>query len=162
MRVCMSVPMMMIAMIASLGSLAVADHEKTGAKEMVSTNLVVGTKILDGSNEQLGTVRDLIIDRDGKVLYLITGIGGYAGVLEERVAIPAQSVTCKCEKKDDALSCHVSLPMTREVLAESPKLESKNSAELIDANWVTRNNTHFAVKEAGAVPKLGKFICFLN
>ncbi len=149
---------MMAAMMAmmSIPGYAFDSHEKDDAKTMLTTYHMKGAKVVDASGEHIATVRDLVLNRQGEVLYLLTGVGGYAGVLESQIAIPARAATCACEVKDGNQTCNVAVSMTRERINESPKIESRDHSELIDSNWVTRNNSHFTVEDAATVPKAGE------
>ena len=46
-----------------------------------------GTDVLGPDNAQVGNVNDLLIDKNGKILGLIVGVGGFLGIGEKSVAI---------------------------------------------------------------------------
>jgi PRC-barrel domain len=46
-----------------------------------------GTDVLGPDNAHIGNVNDLLMDRHGKVLGLIVGVGGFLGIGEKSVAI---------------------------------------------------------------------------
>jgi hypothetical protein len=48
---------------------------------------VVGVPVVNGQNEKVGEISDLIIDRDGVIRGVIVAIGGYPGNAERLVAV---------------------------------------------------------------------------
>jgi len=48
--------------------------------------------IYDSSNNKVGEVSDVLVDRDGKVTALIVGVGGVMGAGAKDVAVPFESV----------------------------------------------------------------------
>lgn len=53
---------------------------------------VVGLKIYNDSNESLGSVNDLLFDKDGKIAAAVIGVGGFLGVGEHYVAVPYEKI----------------------------------------------------------------------
>jgi len=54
---------------------------------------VVGLKIYNSSNENLGSVNDLLLDKEGRIASVVIGVGGFLGVGERYVALPFDKVT---------------------------------------------------------------------
>jgi sporulation protein YlmC with PRC-barrel domain len=46
-----------------------------------------GTDVLDPDNTHIGNVNDVLFDKNGKILGLIVGVGGFLGIGEKSVAI---------------------------------------------------------------------------
>jgi sporulation protein YlmC with PRC-barrel domain len=46
-----------------------------------------GTDVIGPDNAQVGSVNDLVFDKNGKILGLIVGVGGFLGIGEKSVAI---------------------------------------------------------------------------
>lgn len=53
---------------------------------------VVGLKIYNDSNESLGSVNDLLLDKDGKIAAAVIGVGGFLGMGEHYVAVPFEKI----------------------------------------------------------------------
>lgn len=53
---------------------------------------LIGTKVVGANNESIGEVNDVIMDRDGKAVAAIIGVGGFLGVGERDVAVPFNSL----------------------------------------------------------------------
>ncbi len=46
-----------------------------------------GSNVIGPDNEQVGSVSDMLFDKNGKILGLIVGVGGFLGIGEKSVAI---------------------------------------------------------------------------
>ncbi|MBN8962211.1 MAG: PRC-barrel domain-containing protein [Rhizobiales bacterium] len=53
---------------------------------------VIGLKIYNDSNESLGSVNDLLFDKEGKIAAAVIGVGGFLGMGEHYVAVPFEKV----------------------------------------------------------------------
>ncbi len=56
------------------------------------TSKVVGLKIYNNANESLGSINDLLFDKDGKIAAAVIGVGGFLGVGEHYVAVPFEKI----------------------------------------------------------------------
>jgi sporulation protein YlmC with PRC-barrel domain len=56
------------------------------------TSKVVGLNVYNDQNESLGSINDLLTDKNGKIVAVIVGVGGFLGVGERNVAIPFEKV----------------------------------------------------------------------
>lgn len=61
------------------------------------TSKVVGLNVYNESNESLGAINDLLTDKNGKIVAVIVGVGGFLGVGERYVAIPFEKVKFSSE-----------------------------------------------------------------
>ena len=48
---------------------------------------LIGSSIHDAGDQKIGSVTDLIVDRDGKVTEVVVGVGGFLGAGEKNVAV---------------------------------------------------------------------------
>jgi hypothetical protein len=53
---------------------------------------VVGLSVYNDANESLGSINDLLTDKNGNIKAVIIGVGGFLGVGEHLVAIPFEKV----------------------------------------------------------------------
>lgn len=53
---------------------------------------MVGLKIYNDSNESLGSINDLLFDKDGKIAAAVVGVGGFLGVGEHYVAVRFENI----------------------------------------------------------------------
>ena len=49
---------------------------------------ILDKKIVSNDGKELGTAKDLVIGRDGKIEYVILSVGGFLGIGSERIAVP--------------------------------------------------------------------------
>src|SRR5882724_2532431 len=102
-------------MVVSFASamLARADHEKYMGVKQRSANEIIGTKVVNAQNEDLGKVQDIVVDLEsGGAPYAIisSGFGG-----RTKVAVPLSSLQCSSEGK------HFTLAATKEDLKAASK-----------------------------------------
>ena len=140
-----------LALFASLASGIATAEDTTQAKKdaqakMVTTTQIVGASIYNANDEAITTVDDIVMTQDGKVMYLLAGVGGFAGVGESQVAIPVKAVNCECRMtEEDTKECRMTASITAEKLQAAPKIESDNYSELNNQSWISQNNSHFSV-----------------
>jgi len=85
-----------------------------------ATNLI-GADVKTSTNEDIGSVSDLIIDSNGKIVAIVVGVGGFLGMGEKDVAISWSNVT-KTGSGDDQ---QLQINGTREDLQAAPKFEKR-------------------------------------
>jgi PRC-barrel domain len=76
------------------GALAQSDKPADSAKFIASQSTdqwvfskFKGTDVLGPDNAHIGNVNDMLFDKNGKILGLIVGVGGFLGIGEKNVAI---------------------------------------------------------------------------
>ena len=88
------------AMGISVAALAQQPAPMTAGPAQIFTALPAGTtvtnfykqNVYDPSDNKIGDIDDVLIDKDGKVTALIIGVGGFLGMGEKDVAIPFSDV----------------------------------------------------------------------
>jgi sporulation protein YlmC with PRC-barrel domain len=58
---------------------------------------VVGLRVYNDSNENVGSINDLLMDKSGTVKAVVIGVGGFLGVGEHLVAVPLDKVKFSAE-----------------------------------------------------------------
>src|SRR5882757_3096242 len=58
---------------------------------------VVGLSVYNDKNESVGSINDLLTDKNGKVTAVVIGVGGFLGVREHLVAVPFDKVKFSTE-----------------------------------------------------------------
>lgn len=64
---------------------------RQGANELLGSELM-DAEVVTSADESLGSVEDLLIDSEGRILGVIVGIGGFLGIGQRQVAIPTESL----------------------------------------------------------------------
>jgi sporulation protein YlmC with PRC-barrel domain len=53
---------------------------------------MVGLSVYNDKNESIGSINDMLTDKDGKIKAVVIGVGGFLGIGEHLVAIPFDQV----------------------------------------------------------------------
>jgi sporulation protein YlmC with PRC-barrel domain len=53
---------------------------------------VVGLRVYNDNNESIGSINDLVMDKNGKIQAVVIGVGGFLGVGSHLVAIPFEKI----------------------------------------------------------------------
>jgi sporulation protein YlmC with PRC-barrel domain len=119
--------------LASLASLMLAapvvraDHF---AKDQCSANEIIGKKVKNLQDEDLGKIQDLIINADaGTVPYAVISHGGVLGAGRSRTAVPLDSLRSSADGKTMILAA------TKEQLENAPKTPTGAWANAASAEW---------------------------
>lgn len=116
---------LVVVSVAFAASTALADHEKS---KQVTANEIIGKKVINAQNEDLGKVQDLVVNIDsGSVPYAVISSGFGA---RNKVAVPLDSLTCSGDGKSFTLSA------TKEDLKAASKTPQGRWAIAENAEWV--------------------------
>jgi len=109
-----------VVMAASCGSAAFA-ADAIIQPNQVRANKIIGSSVYDRQNQDVASVKDLILDKQGKIADVILSYGTTAGMGGKYVAIPYDSL-----KFDNN---RLTLDQTKDQLAAMPsyKLEDENT-----------------------------------
>jgi sporulation protein YlmC with PRC-barrel domain len=66
--------------------------DSTSFKSNWRASKVVGLSVYNDSNESLGSINDLLMDKSGDIKAVVIGVGGFLGVGEHLVAVPLDKV----------------------------------------------------------------------
>ena len=58
---------------------------------------IVGLSVYNSNNESVGSINDLLTDKNGKITAVVIGVGGFLGVGEHLVAVPFEKVKFSSE-----------------------------------------------------------------
>lgn len=83
---------------------------------------LIGAEVKTSGDEEVGSVGDLIIDQDGKVVAVIVGVGGFLGMGEKEVAISWDRVTRSGTGEEQELR----IDSTRQELQSAPEFEPQD------------------------------------
>jgi hypothetical protein len=59
---------------------------------------VVGATVVNDANDKIGSIDDLIVTRDDRVVYAIISVGGFLGMGDKLVAIPFAELQLSVDK----------------------------------------------------------------
>jgi PRC-barrel domain protein len=100
---------------------------KQDQSELLAANLI-GQTVLDASNESIGEVTDLITDKDGKILAVLVGAGGFLGIGQKDLAIRFQDIKVSRDENDDLI---VKADVTKEMVAQAPDYQTLDEQQMI-------------------------------
>jgi hypothetical protein len=61
--------------------------QNASSMNMWQGSKLIGTNVYDPQNEKIGDIKQLMIDKDGKVDMVVIGVGGFLGMGEHDVAV---------------------------------------------------------------------------
>ncbi|MGA7324171.1 MAG: PRC-barrel domain-containing protein [Rhodomicrobium sp.] len=96
---------------------------KEGPDQWLAGRLI-NRNVYDKAGKPIGDLRDILIDRDGKVAALIVGVGGFLGLGEKDVAIDYNYI----EHNGGISPNRIVIDMTREQLRSAPKFSAPASS----------------------------------
>ncbi|GGC79057.1 PRC-barrel domain-containing protein [Marinobacter halophilus] len=83
---------------------------------------LMGADVRTADDENIGSVNDLIIDKDGQVVAIVVSVGGFLGMGEKDVAIAWDNVTQTGTAEEQQLRVDVS----RDELSSAPEFEKRD------------------------------------
>jgi putative membrane protein len=51
-----------------------------------------GTRVYGSNDENVGSIDDIVLDRNGRIVAVVVGVGGFLGIGEKNVAIPFEAI----------------------------------------------------------------------
>ena len=89
------------------------------AADQFLTSKFKGTDVIGSNNEKIGSVSDILFDKDAKILAYVVGVGGFLGIGSKDVALTPSSFQIQPATDQDNMK--LKLAMTKD--------ELKNAAE---------------------------------
>ncbi|MBE0486820.1 PRC-barrel domain-containing protein [Marinobacter sp.] len=83
---------------------------------------LMGVNVRTSDKENIGSVNDLIVNKDGQVVAVVVGVGGFLGMGEKDVAISWDSVT----QTGTANERELRIDATREELSSAPEFKKQD------------------------------------
>lgn len=91
---------------------------------------IIGTDVVTSSDEKLGSISDLIVERDGSVVAAVIDVGGFLGIGAKPVAVSFKSLTATPTQNGEKIV----VALTKEELNSAPEfktLEQTNQASTV-------------------------------
>ncbi|SMC92574.1 PRC-barrel domain-containing protein [Rhizobium sp. RU36D] len=89
------------------------------SETQISANTYIGQNVYNAADEDIGSITDLIFEKDGGVVAAIVGVGGFLGIGEKNVAVPMEKITVNREGDGDDLK--LTTVETAESLKSAPE-----------------------------------------
>jgi hypothetical protein len=90
---------------------------------------IIGTKVVNPQDEDLGKIEDLIVDSSGRVSYAVLAFGGFLGMGDKDFAIPFNAFTF------DTANSRAVLNVDKKLLKNAPGFDRNNWPNLSDPSF---------------------------
>lgn len=100
---------------------------------VLSATTIIGDKVINSAGEQLGSIKELMMDIDkGRIAYAVLSFGGFLGFGDKLFAIPWQVLTIDTENHAFILD------VDKEVLEKAPGFDKENWPDnaKYEAGWL--------------------------
>ncbi len=68
--------------------------------DQISAKTYMGQSVYNGQNESIGSINDLILQKQGGVVAAVVGVGGFLGMGQKNVAVPFDKITATQNAQD--------------------------------------------------------------
>jgi hypothetical protein len=86
---------------------------------------VIGAKVVNNMDEQVGSIADLVMDQDQKLVGVVLSVGGFLGMGAKWVAVPVEQITFPSKDEPARLLATV----TEEQLTNAPDFITREAIE---------------------------------
>ena len=87
---------------------------------------IMGMNVVGSKDEKIGSVSDLLVDKDGNILAAVVGVGGFLGIGQKNVAITFDTLQIAADKDGDP---QAKLTLTKEELENAPEFKTAAAAK---------------------------------
>ncbi|MDX1547351.1 MAG: PRC-barrel domain-containing protein [Rhodothermales bacterium] len=110
----------------------------TRTPNLLSSTSLTGTDVRNPQGEDLGEIKDLMIDLDdGHIAYAVLSFGGFLGIGDKYFALPWDMLTV-----DTKNECFV-VNITKEQLDDAPGFDKDHWPQHEDTTFLDRVYTHY-------------------
>ena len=113
----------------------------TFSKCVLSSSSLTGTTIKNSQGENLGDIKDLMIDvNTGRVAYAVVSFGGFLGVGDKLFAVPLEAM--KIDTSDEKMI----LDVPKDRLENAPGFDKDDWPSQPDAQWTNTVYDYYDVR----------------
>ncbi len=117
------------------------DNRGGPGPEVMAADTLQGARVVNRSNEELGTIEDIMIDvQRGNVAYAVMSCGGFLGLGDKLFAIPWNALTLDADRH-----CFV-LDADQERFQKAPGFDKDHWPAMADATWANRVHEYYGVR----------------
>jgi len=111
---------------------------------------VIGSKVVNQQNEDLGKIEDVVIDTDsGRIAYAVLTFGGFLGMGDKYFAIPWEAFRFSLTENRAVLN------VEKRLLENAPGFNKDSWPNMADPTWGKQIFTHYGYKPYWAQPPTG-------
>jgi hypothetical protein len=97
----------------------------------ILASTIIGQPAVNGQDEGIGEVNDLVTDRSGKILAALIGVGGFLGIGEKDVAVRFEDLKLA---RDENNNVKVVLNLSKETLAAAPDYKTLDEEPVVEGS----------------------------
>jgi hypothetical protein len=97
--------------------------------QFLADDEVIGKEVVNRMDEQVGTIADLVMDSDQKLVGVVLSVGGFLGIADKWVAIPVDQI----EFPTDDQPARLMVAVTEEQLTNAPDFVTRDTVEAEEA-----------------------------
>jgi len=113
----------------------------TMARRSQKSSDLIGKKVMNASNEDLGKIEDIVVDAgSGRILYGVLSFGGFMGMGDKLFAIPWSSLELPTDAK------HYVLNVSKDRLKTAEGFDKSQWPNFADESWTTKTYTYYEQK----------------
>ena len=118
------------------------------AADQISANTYIGQSVYNSADESIGTINDLIMEKDGGVAAAVIGVGGFLGIGEKWVAVPFNNISVNQTQDADV---KLTTTETAESLQAAPEFKTL-SQKVAESDQVDTSTTSSTTAPAAPAP----------
>jgi len=112
--------------------------DETGS--LIAADKVEGTRVYDKTGEDVGTVKDVMLDKvSGRVCYVVLSSGGILGIGDKRLPLPWSTLHYDVNKGGYITTSD------RATLSKAPAYGAEDRVDWADRQWGERVHRHYGV-----------------
>jgi hypothetical protein len=97
--------------------------------QFLADDEVIGKDVVNINDEEVGTITDLVMDQDQKLVGIVLSVGGFLGIADKWVAIPVDQIDFPTDEQPARLRVAV----TEEQLKNAPDFMTRDEVEAEEA-----------------------------
>jgi sporulation protein YlmC with PRC-barrel domain len=105
---------------------------------------LIGADVENPQGEDLGDIKDLVFDSQGRVMYAVLAFGGFLGMGEKYFAVPWAALKPEIGQKPGDRERYV-LNMDKERLQNAPGFDKNNWPNMADRSWAEQIHAFYSV-----------------
>lgn len=120
--------------------------------DQVSANTYIGQSVYNAADESIGSINDLIMEKDGGITAAVIGVGGFLGIGEKWVAVPFGNIAIS--QAPDSGDVKLTTTETAESLQAAPEFKtlSQKVAERSTVDTTATGSTTMTPAPATSAP----------
>lgn len=117
------------------------DVQGTQVRRVMSTSTLKGDKVVNRQNEDLGDIKDFMLDLDsGCISYAVLSYGGILGMGDKYFAVPMQALSLDEDRKVFILD------ISKDELKNAPGFDKDNWPDMADTEFTSKLHSFYGTK----------------